>query len=153
LHGVSITQNQKKQMELLMAEKLLPFTREKIEHIVRKYPTPFHIYDEKGLRNNAKRLVKAFSWAPGFREFFAVKACPNPSIMKILKEEGFGSDCSSMAELVLAERVGITGENISFSSNDTPAEEFVKARELGAIINLDDISDIPFLERHAGIPE
>ena len=136
-----------------MAEKTLPFSREKIEHIISKYPTPFHIYDEKGMRDNAKRLVKAFSWAPGFREFFAVKACPNPSIMKILKEEGFGSDCSSMAELVLAERVGITGENISFSSNDTPAEEYIKARGLGAIINLDDISHIPFLERHAGIPE
>ena len=103
-----------------MAEKTLPFTREKIEHIVRKYPTPFHIYDEKGMRDNARRLVKAFSWAPGFREFFAVKACPNPYIMKILREEGFGADCSSLAELVLAERAGITGENISFSSNDTP---------------------------------
>ena len=153
MDGVSITQNQNIQMELLMAEKSLPFTREKIEHIVRKYPTPFHLYDEKGMRDNAKRLVKAFSWAPGFREYFAVKACPNPAIMKILRDEGFGSDCSSMAELVLAERVGITGENISFSSNDTPAEEYVKARELGAIINLDDISHIPFLERHAGIPE
>jgi diaminopimelate decarboxylase len=136
-----------------MAEKTLPFSREQIEHIVRKYPTPFHVYDEKGMRENARRLVKAFSWAPGFREFFAVKACPNPAIMKILKEEGFGSDCSSMAELVLAERAGIRGENISFSSNDTPAEEYVKARGLGAIINLDDISHIPFLEKHAGIPE
>jgi diaminopimelate decarboxylase len=136
-----------------MAEKKLPFTREQIEHIVRKYPTPFHIYDETRMRDNAKRLMKAFSWAPGFREYFAVKACPNPFIMKILRDEGFGSDCSSMAELVLAERVGITGENIFFSSNDTPAEEYVKARELGAIINLDDISHIPFLEQNAGIPE
>jgi diaminopimelate decarboxylase len=136
-----------------MGEKRLPFSREKIEQIAGEYPTPFHIYDESGIRENARRLVKAFSWAPGFREYFAVKACPNPYIMKILKEEGFGSDCSSMAELALAERVGITGGNIFFSSNDTPAAEYIKARALGAIINLDDISHIPFLERCAGLPE
>lgn len=136
-----------------MAEKKIPFTREQIERIVREYPTPFHIYDEKGMRENARRLVKAFSWAPGFKEYYAVKACPNPHIMKLLKEEGFGSDCSSLAELALAERTGITGENVFFSSNDTPAEEYVKARELGAIINLDDITHIPFLEKHAGIPD
>ncbi|OHD63303.1 MAG: diaminopimelate decarboxylase [Spirochaetes bacterium RBG_13_51_14] len=136
-----------------MAEKRLPLTREQIERIIQEYPTPFHIYDETGMRHNAKALVKAFSWAHGFKEFFAVKACPNPHIMKILHEEGFGSDCSSMPELVLAERVGITGEEIFFSSNDTPAAEYVKARELSAIINLDDISHIPFLEFNAGIPE
>jgi diaminopimelate decarboxylase len=136
-----------------MTEKKLPFTREQIEGIIRSHPTPFHLYDERGIRENARRLLKAFAWAPGFREFFAVKACPNPYIMKILREEGFGSDCSSLAELVLAERVGITGESIFFSSNDTPAGEYVKARQLGAIINLDDISHIPFLDRHAGIPE
>ncbi len=135
-----------------MFEKRVPFTRDQIENLVSKYPTPFHIYDEKGIRENAKRLVAAFAWVPGFKEYFAVKACPNPYIMKILKEEGFGSDCSSMAELVMAERVGIGGEDIFFSSNDTPASEYVKARELGAIINLDDISHIPFLEKHAGIP-
>ncbi|OHD67639.1 MAG: diaminopimelate decarboxylase [Spirochaetes bacterium RBG_16_49_21] len=136
-----------------MAEKGIPFTKKQIEAIISKYPTPFHIYDEKGMRDNAGRLTAAFSWAPGFKEYFAVKACPNPYIMQLFKEEGFGSDCSSMAELVLAERVGITGEEIFFSSNDTPAPEFVKARELGAVINLDDISHIPFLEKHAGIPE
>ncbi len=136
-----------------MDGKSLPFTRDRIEQVIARYPTPFHIYDEAGMRENARRLVKAFSWAPGFREYFAVKACPNPHIMKVLKEEGFGSDCSSMAELALAERVGITGESIFFSSNDTPAAEYVKARELGAIINLDDITHIPFLERCAGLPE
>jgi diaminopimelate decarboxylase len=136
-----------------MAEKKIPFTREHIEEIILKHPTPFHIYDAKGMRDNARRLNAAFSWAPGFKEYFAVKACPNPYIMELFKEEGFGSDCSSMAELVLAERVGITGEEIFFSSNDTPASEYVKARELGAIINLDDITHIPFLEKHAGIPE
>ncbi len=136
-----------------MDGKRLPFSREQIEHIAGTYPTPFHLYDEAGIRQNARRLVKAFSWAPGFREYFAVKACPNPYIMKILKEEGFGSDCSSMAELALAERVGIVGESIFFSSNDTPAAEYVKARALGAIINLDDISHIPFLERCAGLPD
>ncbi|HOT47316.1 MAG TPA: diaminopimelate decarboxylase [Spirochaetota bacterium] len=136
-----------------MTDKTLPFTREQIERIVKEYPTPFHIYDEKGMRANARRLVKAFSWAPGFKEYYAVKACPNPYIMKALKQEGFGSDCSSLAELVLSERTGITGENIFFSSNDTPAVEYVKARELGAIINLDDITHIPFLEKEAGLPE
>jgi len=136
-----------------MIDKTLPFTREQIERIVKEYPTPFHIYDEKGMRANARRLVKAFSWAPGFKEYYAVKACPNPYIMKALKQEGFGSDCSSLAELVLSERTGITGENIFFSSNDTPAVEYVKARELGAIINLDDITHIPFLEKEAGLPE
>ncbi|HNW29287.1 MAG TPA: diaminopimelate decarboxylase, partial [Spirochaetota bacterium] len=136
-----------------MTDKTLPFTREQIERIVKEYPTPFHIYDEKGMRANARRLVKAFSWAPGFKEYYAVKACPNPFIMKVLKQEGFGSDCSSLAELVLSERTGITGENIFFSSNDTPAAEYRKARELGAIINLDDITHIPFLEKEAGLPE
>ncbi len=136
-----------------MTDRALPFTREQIERIVKDYPTPFHIYDEKGMRANARRLVKAFSWAPGFKEYYAVKACPNPYIMKALKEEGFGSDCSSLAELVLSERTGITGENIFFSSNDTPAAEYVKARELGAVINLDDITHIPFLEKEAGLPE
>ena len=136
-----------------MTIKPLPFTREQICTIMKSYPTPFHIYDEKGIRDNARRLVKAFAWAPSFKEYFAVKACPNPHLMKILKEEGFGADCSSLAELVMSERVGIRGENIMFTSNDTPAEEFVKGRELGAIINLDDISHIPFLEKHAGIPE
>jgi diaminopimelate decarboxylase len=136
-----------------MAIKELPFSKSQIEAIIKRYPTPFHIYDEKAIRENARRLVLAFSWVKGFKEYFAVKATPNPHIMKILKEEGFGADCSSLTELLLAEKAGIVGEEIMFSSNDTPAEEFIKARELSAIINLDDISHIDFLERHAGIPE
>ena len=135
-----------------MAEKRLPFTREKIEQIIQSYPTPFHIYEEKAIRENARSLKAAFSWAEGFREYFAVKACPNPHILAILKEEGFGADCSSMAELIMAERVGITGERIMFTSNDTPSSEYIKARQLDAIINLDDIAHIPFLEKHAGLP-
>jgi len=136
-----------------MVSKRLPFTKEQMARIIEKYPTPFHIYDEAAIRANARRLKEAFSRFDGFKEYFAVKALPNPFILKILKEEGFGTDCSSLPELILAERVGILGEEIMFTSNDTPAEEFVKARELGAIINLDDISHIPFLERHAGIPD
>ncbi len=123
----------------------LPFTREKLEEIAAKWPTPFHIYDEKAIRENAKRLKKAFSWNKGFREYFAVKAAPNPQLMTILKDYDFGSDCSSMAELVLAEKTGNTGEAIMFTSNDTPAEEFAKAWELGAIINLDDITHWDFM--------
>ncbi|NLJ75800.1 MAG: diaminopimelate decarboxylase [Peptococcaceae bacterium] len=133
--------------------KALPFAKQKIEKTIEKYPTPFHIYDEKAIRENARRLLDAFTWAPGFKEFFAVKATPNPFIMKILREEGFGADCSSLAELVLAEKVGLGGKEIIFTSNDTPAHEFVKARELGAIINLDDVSHIEYLEKHAGLPE
>ncbi len=135
-----------------MNAKPLPFTREQIESIIAEYPTPFHLYDERGIRENARNLNRAFSWAPGFKEYFAVKACPNPFIMAILQDEGFGSDCSSMAELVLSEMAGITGEEVFFSSNDTPAAEYIKAREIGAVINLDDISHIPYLERHAGLP-
>lgn len=137
-----------------MAEKKLPFTKEQILKIIEKYPTPFHIYDEKGIRENAKRLKEAFQWNNGFKEFFAVKATPNPYILKVLKSEGFGTDCSSMAELVLSEKVGIVGEDIMFTSNETPASEYIKAKELGAIINLDDITHIPFLENAIGkLPE
>jgi diaminopimelate decarboxylase len=136
-----------------MAGKTLPLSRDQLEAIIRDHPTPFHLYDERAIRDNARRLKQAFAWAPGFMEFFAVKATPNPAILKILAEEGFGADCSSLPELTLAERAGLTGEAIMFSSNDTPFEEYRKARELGAIINLDDISHIPYLERHAGIPE
>ena len=118
----------------------LPFDRNWIEKTARKWPTPFHVYDAKAICDNAKRLKKVFSWNKGFREYFAVKAAPNPHLMKLLKEFDFGSDCSSMAELVLAEKVGNVGEAIMFTSNDTPAEEFRKAWELGAIINLDDIT-------------
>jgi diaminopimelate decarboxylase len=136
-----------------MAEKKLPFTKEQIEKIIEKYPTPFHIYDEKAIITNAGNLVKAFSWVDGFKEYFAVKATPNPYIMKIMKGEGFGMDCSSLPELILSEKAGAVGEDIMFSSNDTPAHEYKKARDLGAIINLDDISHIPFLERSCGIPD
>ncbi|NLV87404.1 MAG: diaminopimelate decarboxylase [Clostridiales bacterium] len=119
-----------------------------------EFPTPYHLYDEKGIRENARKLYKAFSWNKGFKEYFAVKATPNPAIMKILSEEGCGMDCSSLTELMLCEKCGITGEEIMFSSNDTPAEDFVLADKLGAIINLDDITHIDFLEKTIGhIPE
>ncbi len=130
-----------------------PLTKAQTIALFEKYPSPFHLYDEKQIRANARRLKKAFDWMPGFKNYFAVKALPNPFIMKILKEEGMGADCSSLAELVLSEKAGITGENIMFTSNDTPAEEFVLARKLGAIINLDDISHIDFLEKASGTPE
>lgn len=131
-----------------------PFvTKEKIEEIVGKYPTPFHIYDEKGIRENAKRLKAAFSWNKGFREYFAVKATPNPYIMEILMEEGCGFDCSSFTELMLSERVGARGEDIMFSSNATPDMDFLYARRLGAQINLDDFTHIEVLDKLCGIPE
>ena len=130
----------------------IPFDKAKLEEIAAKWPTPFHIYDAKAIRENAKRLKKAFSWNKGFREYFAVKAAPNPHLMKLLKEFDFGSDCSSMAELVLAEKVGNVGDKIMFTSNDTPAEEFRKAWQLGAIINLDDITHWNFcLESLGGL--
>ena len=134
--------------------KTLPFTNDQLEAIAREYPTPFHIYDEKAIRANARRLKSAFAWNKGFHEYFAVKAAPNPHLMQILREEGFGSDCSSMAELVLAKAVGNVGEDIMFTSNDTPDAEFQKAKELGAIINLDDITHIAAVERACGsLPE
>jgi diaminopimelate decarboxylase len=136
-----------------MQEKTHPFSRTQLEQISQKYPTPFHIYDEQAIRQNARALNEAFSWNRGFKEYFAVKATPNPFLLKILHNEGFGTDCSSLPELILSEKAGITGDEIMFTSNDTPAEEFVKARVLGATINLDDISHIDFLEKHGGIPE
>jgi diaminopimelate decarboxylase len=136
-----------------MRSKQLPFNKAQIEAIIEKYPTPFHIYDELAIRENARRLNAAFAWAPGFKEYFAVKATPNPRIMQVLQKEDFGVDCSSLTELMLAERVGLAGADIMFTSNDTPAEEYQKARELGAIINLDDISHISYLEEYAGMPE
>ena len=132
-----------------MCAKDLPFTKDDLERITAKFPTPFHIYDEKAIRENARELLRAFAWNHGFKEYFAVKATPNPFILKILKSEGLGTDCSSLPELLLSEKAGVIGEEIMFSSNDTPAYEFQKARELDAIINLDDISDIPFLEKNA----
>lgn len=136
-----------------MAQNKLPFSNEQVEQIAQEYGTPFHIYDEKGIRDNVHRLQAAFSWAPRFKEYFAVKATPNPHIMKFLADEGVGADCSSLPELILAERVGLKGEDIVFTSNDTPAAEYIKAKELGVIINLDDISHIDFLDQVAGIPE
>jgi diaminopimelate decarboxylase len=132
-----------------------PFvTKSQVEEIVKTYPTPFHLYDEKGIRENAAKVKQAFSWNPNFREYFAVKATPNPYILKILKEYDMGCDCSSETELMLAKSCGFDGEHIMFSSNDTPAEEFSYADELGAIINLDDFTHIDFLEETIGhIPE
>lgn len=117
------------------------------------YPTPFYIYDEKGIRENARKVNKAFSWNKGFKEYFAVKATPNPYIIKMLHEEGCGTDCSSLSELLLSEAAGVTGTDIMFSSNDTPAGEYTKANALGGIINLDDITMIDFLKDECGIPE
>ena len=128
-------------------------TKEQIDEVVKSYPTPFHLYDEKGIRENARNMAKAFAWNKGFKEYFAVKATPNPFIMQILKEEGCGFDCSSLTELMMSEAVGSTGSEIMFSSNATPPEEFVKARELNAIINLDDFTHIEFLEKTAGLPK
>ena len=132
-----------------------PFiTKEQAEAITKQFPTPFHIYDEKGIRENARKTYAAFSWNRGFREYFAVKATPNPFLLQILHEEGCGCDCSSMTELMLSEASGITGEEIMFSSNDTPAEEFQKAADLGAIINLDDLTHIEVVEKILGtLPE
>lgn len=137
-----------------MQSHSLPFSKGKIEEIVGTFPTPFHIYDEAAIRKTARDFNEAFSWVPGgFKNHFAVKALPNPFILDVVKEEGMGTDCSSMPELLLSEAAGILGEDIMFSSNDTPAAEYKKARELGAIINLDDISHIDYLEKHAGLPD
>ncbi|MBP8641138.1 MAG: diaminopimelate decarboxylase [Oscillospiraceae bacterium] len=127
---------------------------EQLKELSKEFPTPYHLYDEKGIRENARKLYKAFSWNKGFKEYFAVKATPNPAILKILNEEGCGMDCSSLTELMLCERCGISGESIMFSSNDTPTEDFHLADKLGAIINLDDITHIDYLEKTVGhIPE
>ena len=133
-----------------------PFvTKEQLEEIVKKYPTPFHLYDEKGMRENARRVNAAFSWNGGFKEYFAVKATPTPALLKILRQEGCGADCSSMTELMMAEKCGFKGHEIMFSSNNTLAEEFRLADQLGAIINLDDLTHVDFLEESLGgrVPE
>ncbi len=132
-----------------------PFvTKEQIEAIARTYPTPFHIYDEQGIRQNAENLKKAFSWNKGYKEYFAVKATPNPFLINILREYGCGCDCSSLTELMLAKAVGAVGEDIMFSSNDTPVEEFKYCNDLGGIINLDDITHIEAVEKACGrLPE
>ena len=133
----------------------VPFvTKEKLDEIIKEYPTPFHLYDEKGIRENMKAFKEAFSWNPGFKEYFAVKATPNPFLIQILQEYGCGCDCSSYTELMLSEAIGAVGEDIMFSSNATPAEDFAYAAKLGAIINLDDFTHIDFLEKTIGyIPE
>ena len=137
-----------------MSEKTLPCSEAQLRDIATRWPTPFHLYDEKAIRANARRLKAAFAWNKGFRNFFAVKAAPNPFLMRILKDEGFGADCSSLPELLLSQKVGLEGEAIMFTSNDTPAEEFVRAVEMGANINFDDISHIEFLEKACGkLPE
>lgn len=140
-----------------VTDKLLPFTKAHIEVIAKDNPTPFYLYDAKGIRMTAKRLNKAYDWVGegGFKNFFAIKALPNPYILKLLKEEGMGVDASSLAELILAEKAGFTGEEIFFSSNNTPREDFKKAYELGAIINLDDITHLEYLEETLGgkLPE
>ncbi len=135
--------------------KKQPFvTKEQLQEIVKEYPTPFHIYDEKGIRENTLALKEAFSWNPGFKEYFAVKATPNPFLMQILGECGCGCDCSSLTELMLSEAAGFSGEDIMFSANAMPAEELVYANKMGAILNLDDFTHIAFLEEAVGgIPE
>lgn len=141
-------------MEDKAMEKIPFVTKEKVEEIVKTIPTPFHIYDEKGIRENAQKLKDAFAWNKGFKEFFAVKATPNPFLIDILREYGCGCDCSSLTELMLSHAMGVKGGDIMFSSNDTPAEEFAYANEIGATINLDDITHIDFLEKTIGkIPE
>ena len=137
-----------------MNTKTVPFTAEQLENIIAQYPTPFHIYDEEGIIENMKAFINAFSWNKGFKQYFAVKATPNPYIMRVLQKLGVGADCSSLAELMLCEKVGITGHDIMFTSNDTPYVEYKKALELGAIINLDDITHIEYLEKnHSSLPD
>jgi diaminopimelate decarboxylase len=137
------------------ASKKLPFSQKELASIVAKHPTPFHIYDEDGIRKSAQAMKKLYSWAPGYKNYFAVKACPNPYILEILKEEGMGADAASLPELLLCEAAGLTGENVLFTSNNTPVEEYRKAREMGVIINLDDINQIPVVQEayDGGFPE
>ena len=139
--------------EIFRTPKIFPMPEDALRQLIKKFPTPFHIYDERTIRENFRRLRKAFDWAPDFREHFAVKASPNPYLVEILALDGAGTDCSSIAELFISEAAGVTGERIMLTSNDTPAVEFRKARDLGAIINLDDISHIGYLEQNAGLPE
>jgi len=137
----------------MTTSKRLPFTADRASAIVATYGTPLYLYDEAGMRASARALQGTFAWAPAFQEYFAVKAAPNPHILRLLAEEGCGADCSSLPELLLAERAGIVGERIMFTSNDTPAAEFVAARRLGAVINLDDVGHLDYLARHAGLPD
>lgn len=134
-------------------QKPLPFDAATVSRIAEQYPTPFYLYHEQGMRETTRQLNAAFAWCPGFREYFAVKALPNPYVLEVLKEEGLGADCSSLAELDLAERVGLTREDLMFTSNNTQAHEYQKAADLGAIINLDDLSHIDYLKAHVGLPD
>ena len=143
----------KKHAEAFQTPKNFPLPENVLRDVIKKFPTPFHIYDEKNIRDNFRRLREAFAWAPSFREHFAVKATPNPYIVEILARDGAGTDCSSIAELFISAAAGVTGEDIILTSNDTPADEFRKALELGAIVNLDDITHIDYLERNARLPE
>ena len=136
-----------------MSDKPLPIDAATLLRIAEQFPTPFYIYDERGIRENARRLNAAFGWAPTFREYFAVKATPNPHILKVLAEEGCGADCSSLAELILSQRVGLVGDAVMFTSNDTLAKDYQQAVDVDAIINLDDITHIDYLQRHVGLPE
>jgi diaminopimelate decarboxylase len=140
-----------------MSLKTFPLSRDQLEKLTEQYPTPFYVYDEKAIRENARSLIAAFSVFPAYKEHFAVKALPNPYILKILAAEGIGADCSSLPELLLADMAGMKGEKLMLTSNETPSGEYVKARELGAIINLDDFSHIDFLEKalknKGGLPE
>ena len=138
-----------------MSEKYFPLDKSALEKVVERFPTPFYLYDERGIIENVRRIKAAFSALPGYKEYFAVKALPNPAVLKILAAEGFGADCSSYTELLLAEIAGIRGEDIMFTSNETPASEYHKAHKLGAVINLDDFSHIAFLEKifQPGLPE
>lgn len=134
-------------------QKTLPFDEQFIRRLTDTWPTPFYVYDEAGIRRTCRELNAAFAWSQGFREYFAVKALPNPWIVRIAKEEGLGGDCSSLPELMLSERVGLSGEDIMFTSNNTLAHEYRKAVQLGAIVNLDDLTHIDYLREHVGLPE
>ena len=131
----------------------LPFDESRIRELTREFPTPFYLYDEAAIRTSARRLVAAFDWCKTFRNHFAVKATPNPHLLEILADEGFGSDCSSLPEMLLSQAAGIHGDRIMFTSNDTPASEYIHARKAGAVLNLDDISHVEFVDRHAGLPD
>ena len=136
-----------------MSKKVPYITKEKAEQIAKKFPTPFYLYDEAGIRRTARLVNRAFSWNKGFKEYFAVKATPNPYILQILKEEGCGADCSALTELEMSHAVGLTGTDVMFSSNETPVEDMQLAKKMGVIINLDDLTHVDFLEEVAGIPE
>lgn len=140
--------------EIVMSDtKPLPFDETTVRSIAERFPTPFYLYDERGIRETCRALNAAFSWSPGFKNYFAVKATPNPHILDIVRSEGLGADCSSKAELLLSEHVGLFGEDVMFTSNNTPAWEYQAAKDLGAILNLDDITHIDFVDQNVGLPD